>query len=1263
MDPISAALFIYNLPLIDKIIDATMRYGFNQLKSKTIFFRLIRELGLEHPKDDDQSVYLNSVFTFAANSKHRELIKLMLLKSSIEAFHREVKHFEVGVYKWELDSALHVNPVVREIKHWNEVPRVEIEEFFAIYNEITRDVANPSQTMIMATIHKLTTQVQDLREFNQKEFSSIKESVESKNLILATADSTDPLQKEYDRQINVISDSISKAKYCGSLDQLQGLRKAIWENADSSIRFKLLTNIGVCLFELGQDKAAADVLIQAYGFNSDSEVALSNLVNAYGILDDLTQAQAHLKIAIEKFGETSQITWASYINLSSIDRSMEDVISELPQSFLDKSLVLMNIGLAYRKRGEFDSALEYAQRAYDLDSDDHKIADHYIKLRLEQYNYDFKKLNQHILNDKDKEDIDDLLGLLEQRYEALKETDLKDDTVFVLLSKGYLLNLIGKSDEAMNVTDKGLLIDPINAFLLRQKALIYASKGDSGEVVKQLLSIPNLDDVPGGRVFLAEAYAHVGRINEAIQIFEDILYKGSDPFLMQQAKEMVVSLYIKEGLADKLVLLKAKGYNKNDILDGLCYARILQFEGKADEARELLLELKSKINNNNRYKEILFLADELVKYDLLADAAQLYDMIVEQDVDSYMSEKLYKLYYQIGEKAKALSILQRLRVANGPLRLATKDEIIIYQEYSDYDKARELTKLYLESYPDDLSLKLTLSALNIRLGYFSESDMFLRDEIDYLILPQSELSVYVAQLRSRGMHEKAIEVTYEFRRKMQDSGSNDLYILTFLEYPSTTKPFVVSNKVTKHSAVTLSHSTAPKYTLIVEDKPVSEIVAGEISLFSEDFLPLRGKKVGEKVILNERFKKEWVISEINNRYFHAFRDAQDKSSTIFQGQSSLQTFHVDDFWNVVGQVGDKDWGRKYDEIMTYYLQKRIGIGFLSERLGRNPIDLWNELSKNPNKGIQSVLGTNKEMKAALELLKGDNKPLCADITALLLVFEMEIGDLIVNQYGKMVIATTTEDVIHDYKEEVLRFSQTGLLPDRFQAFIEFVNKYTSVCNPNVLRLNSTKKAEIDNLLGKSFFDTILLAEEQGGFVYSEDYVTKAIAGSEHKINGLWTQPILASLNLKNVITSKEYEQKNMQLVERNIRHTSISHSTLIEALKLSNKFYQTPFAIVINSLQGKITSAHSAFLVCLRFLGYLWSDNSMKDNVKEDISIRVFEVLCTDREINQVFNSITRFLRIVENSSEDTPRRWVCYNISKSLDEFRQLYRIPISLD
>jgi hypothetical protein len=139
----------------------------------------------------------------------------------------------------------------------------------------------------------------------------------------------------------------------------------------------------------------------------------------------------------------------------------------------------------------------------------------------------------------------------------------------------------------------------------------------------------------------------------------------------------------------------------------------------------------------------------------------------------------------------------------------------------------------------------------------------------------------------------------------------------------------------------------------------------------------------------------------------------------------------------------------------------------------------------------------------------------------------------------------------------------------------------------ILDINRTTKEKLDEVIGQSFYDTILLAKEDSRALYSDDLWLRTLAKNENAVEGVWTQAVLIHLLNAGAFDKPTYNGMTLKLATWHYYYTSIDSTVLMEAARQSNWLPGYPFSEVVAFLGGG-KSDESAITVASNFIFELW---------------------------------------------------------------------------
>lgn len=172
--------------------------GTNIAKNSFNIRSTCRELGIPLPVEDNYKVlYIESLLKLC-DAKHEYLVwcSLFELETVFNAFKEANQNGKREIFYRELEHQLHVNNKLVELKGFNNVPSILIDNFFDFFTEFRNSVKTPIQSEFSESLTRIEEAVnrespkQDNNVQDQKNSTNLIEQFKSASFILAEAPNT-----------------------------------------------------------------------------------------------------------------------------------------------------------------------------------------------------------------------------------------------------------------------------------------------------------------------------------------------------------------------------------------------------------------------------------------------------------------------------------------------------------------------------------------------------------------------------------------------------------------------------------------------------------------------------------------------------------------------------------------------------------------------------------------------------------------------------------------------------------------------------------------------------------------------------------------------------------------------------------------------------------------------------------------------------------------------------------------------------------------
>ncbi|MBW4455307.1 MAG: hypothetical protein KME55_22770 [Nostoc indistinguendum CM1-VF10] len=1070
-----------------------------------------------------------------------------------------------------------------------------------------------------------------------------------------SVDNSAVLVTEHQAELDYAKDLINGYNYKQALEYLEKLKLRIWDNAQPIVRYRLLANIGIAKLNLNQYIEAGKYFIQALYYNSKDENALY-FAAVGNLLIGQHKESEQLINEVLKINPTNESAYALLIQLFP-DEDIEVIINKVPEAYRKSARVAGALGNLTRRKLDLVQAEKWLQIAIDNDTENLiEIKADLGTLLLESFSRDSLLIYTQQLDDSDKSKIQKAIRLFTEAWNQVANTDFGKLCSGWVFNRGIAKRILGLWEEAISDVDIALQIEPLNPVFIREKSLILHSyKGDNSKAINLLKGIQEAKEVPEAPLLLANILALTKSYNQAKEVITNFIHQNSEQPLLEWAYKILVQIYIDTKDIPNAVqvynLIQDKKIKTvNDLIKLALLAKLID---NKNDTLKFLQEARDKTDVSTPAQWVLELANAFSSISEYTEAAKLYEKIVNTCLNTSLNHTLIELYYNSGQFGKALNICQLLYKKYGTSQFVCHMQSLILEEIGNLPEAKIICNEYLKFSPDDLQMKIRLALINCRLNALDELDNFLNLPININEL-SFELGLKIVHLYGlRGFKEKYFETLYQIRKKFFNQGKAHFnYFVAFLERETNSNSLLKHTEVRANSAVCLQDQYGTSSWFILVDEDNAEVKQDEVNL--KDFLAqkLLGKVIGDEVTLKDDYitKDTRKIIDIKSKYVYAFQKSLELLESRFPDTPGFWMVQIDineskdqlpkSIQNVLDKSSDD-----FLEVEKLYKQHGLPLGVFAKLVNRDVLSVWGGLISKEDLGIRCCIGTAEERNHANSLLVTKPIKLVIDIVSILTLHGLNAADVVVNAFGKLGIAQSTIDIlqkalknyrVNELKESAFFIKEGNKYfihetpPESVKSFADYLEKIIYWINTNceilpcnaALDIKRDERMELEELIGTSFSDTILIASEAGNLLYSDDLTLRQFAKAKFDIDGVWTQLVLMHCQNMNVFEKDDYNEAVIKLVLSNYHYTSINAQILIEAAKKSDWLVRRPFtnllsliskngssSLLILNEQIDRMSLNSIITVTVEFIYELWRQHKMQQISDERRDSLVMEML------------------------------------------------------
>lgn len=194
-----------------KVATPILKLAKSKLEKELFVYTILRNKNIKTKVDSDfSSVYLETLYQLiSVQGKNRNIIALFEIDEVKKALNEEIYKNNNWTFKVNLDSNLHTNPNLRQLKNIKIDLDKEIEDFKNVFKEIINTTREPKEVEQYEAIKKIkqeVTELIDTKGLNTK----FKTNVEISNQILFSKSEIQPLSEHISKRDGLINSLIEK---------------------------------------------------------------------------------------------------------------------------------------------------------------------------------------------------------------------------------------------------------------------------------------------------------------------------------------------------------------------------------------------------------------------------------------------------------------------------------------------------------------------------------------------------------------------------------------------------------------------------------------------------------------------------------------------------------------------------------------------------------------------------------------------------------------------------------------------------------------------------------------------------------------------------------------------------------------------------------------------------------------------------------------------------------------------------------------------
>jgi methionine--tRNA ligase beta chain len=1193
----------------------------------------------------------------------------------------------VKEYGGFLDERVAIKIIEEALKHFYKEVRYRISEKQSLYLVLEQVFENAEKfDEFQIQLTELKNDVSFIKNGIQNISSKFELSNDKLDDIHKTVGINDELKEENEQaeklinnhnQIHIkeINDLISHYNYEIAIEKLNKLRDLLENNEvkDENLGFIVFNKLGLCNERIENASNANDFYIKALNFKPNSPSIIRQAIIAYEREGKQSEKDRLVKKLFRDFPNDKNTLIVKLEGIET-EENLKDFIQK-NENIIDSDDIDILLTL-YRTYNIFENsakAIEKLEKAIPLAEEEllpflesmiaYNISHKYLEA--------FDLLEKSNLSISDKEEIQKGINYYEKAWNTFKNTSQKKLQSRILINLAGLYTLLEDVENSIKITKEAIDIAP-SAFYLQKLLVFLHLNNNLDAIIKEVRkweweAIKNEHDIVSIYIIALSTSKNDKNIEELIQIGIDFISEQRDSFQFDTILSVLTFnlIRLKEFEQVEKLLIKLKiEFPEKDKLE-LIESRLLRNKGEIENAKAVLKSI------NERYIKSISV-DRLLLFELIEEnlrngetdlVIQLFEkhINVEETYHSHSVSIYLEACFNLERQDKALNLFEKMRKVYGIHPKHSKNEIAIHFENKNYQQALKLATSYLNKYSDDLTFKIFYCELLI---ITDNKDLAKKQEfdIDYEKLPIQSFKGLIKTYILLNEKEKLYNLLYEVWRVQRNAEVCEAITLAMTQIPITSDELKVET-INENCVAYLDNEFGKEEYYIFTSREHTLPRLREYNL-ERDFKELRGKKIGDTIsygknpMNGKQFKK--TIQKILTIHQFIFLDSRDALASEYQGQTSITAFNFksaeegakyifDSLHNESRINNYKENVKRDNQDLDKYITGNLPFGIIATALQVSPIALWYSFTEDNKIGIFNNYPLN--IDSSQETLNNIISGICCDITTLLTIFKLDLGELFIEKFGEIVIAQSTLDLIKNNNISEFRIGMSNIqIPyqDNFnkvrhsfinqekEAFLkdlsEFLSWVKQYCTVEItserLKIPNQKQKVYADVLNDSTYDTLLIAKEKGYVFFSEDYWTR-LASTAFELQYLWIARTLSYLREKSE-KSSEAKLITKALVELH----KLNYKTLkVDAYQLMEVVNDKPLFIKLTHLMNNnLLAEEYRMKQFLLFLKLLWQSNIEN---KQDIT----------------FIFLTHFVAVNPTATQANEfRKYILRNLEKEFD-------------
>jgi tetratricopeptide (TPR) repeat protein len=1011
----------------------------------------------------------------------------------------------------------------------------------------------------------------------------------------------------------------------------EDIKNEKWGKLNDLENYLVLANTGICYMDLYENKIAAENLVNALVFQPEKPKAMTLAALGYAMKNMKKECEELVeKVLLIDPGNTEAYSALALLYRDNPDIS--DLLSKIPEEYQNNSEIAFGLSQAARMNMQQDDAIKWAQISVDnASTQKHECQSLLASTILDSIHDPFDVLigqtSRDIINK-----ANYVIQLYHEAWQEIKHSQVAKSRSWWLINssvaKKITRDLKGSYED---------IIEAINldaSFLnLRHLAISCVELQEYPKAIETISRMATVaistEDKEETELFMAEVKVLTKDFKEAQKITEYLVAEATVPDIRLNAQYLLLSVYANQSfdkLACELNELMVKE-NPTAIRPQIHKAKFCRRDKNPEETSRHLQIATELINDSSKVADMHELAEEWALEKQYINAIEIYERITDLNVYSKLTKELLHLYYRAGETKKLLTTCNNLIKKNGPNNVLTEFQCVTYESVNDLKSAINSCLTYLSIYPDDQNISIHLAMIYIRINAMDDLKKVLNGikEIDRN-LPLDVQYKVAKMMADIGDMERFYELSFSIWKENHNKKESHEWFLGISLNSGSVIPHAENpQSVSDDCAIMLEDFNGDQIKFLISPVDINVFLTEEITASNTIAQLAIGKFPGEKFnpIGSDPYK-EYTVIEILHKHNYAFKESLRLIKEKFIDSNAFRSYQF-------GNTGDitKDMKPLHDQLdlledsdkklNELYAAGNLPLGVIASFKNENPISIWSSYIGWHMPGVFTLNGV-EEINTGCRCLE-QGQGMLIDIISLHTLSSIDLLEELAALPNKKTISQSSVNHLHSLIKEYGQNSEGTLTLGKINGQYvthrvtkEQISDYLAVLQRQLtwvevnceilpcleaINMLAHEKKEFDDLLEKSFSESILTAKAQGYLLYSEEWSLRSIAFEQHGVNGINTFMLINYLSQKKLLSSEQYIDSTVRLIGLNYRAIPADSSVMLRILEKALDVEHPYFKLALEGLKSDLRNGEQSIATCVNFFYKIYHSQTINDKIND----------------------------------------------------------------